>query len=169
MDYKYGLPSSSILDVSLYCGHRQISTGGQEEIIQIGIQGRKTAFENLQPMNLAFVIDHSGSMADRDKLDWVKNAFDIFIEKVRNVDYVSLVIFDDRAQVIFPATRMDSVQKRSRFKQTVHSIRAEGSTNILKGLQLGCLEVMKNLNREYTNRVLFLSDGLISRLVPTAA
>jgi TolB-like protein len=54
---------------------------------------------------------------------------------------------------------MDTSAKRQRFKQTVHSIRPAGSTNILDGLQLGCLEVLKNLNREYTNRVLFLSDG----------
>jgi TolB-like protein len=159
IDYNYPLPTSSILGVSLYCGHRQISIDGQEEVIQIGIQGRKTDFEELQPMNLAFVIDHSGSMADADKLNWVKDAFDIFIEKVRSIDYVSLVIFDDRGKIIFPATKMDSSAKRQHFKQIVHSIRPGGSTNILDGLQLGCLEVLKNLNREYTNRVLFLSDG----------
>ncbi|UCG00052.1 MAG: VWA domain-containing protein [Spirochaetaceae bacterium] len=110
-------------------------------------------------MNLAFVIDHSGSMADADKLNWVKDAFNIFIEQVRSVDYVSLVIFDNQAEVVYPAAKMDSNEKRLRFKQTVHSIRPAGSTNILDGLQLGCLEVLKNLNREYTNRVLFLSDG----------
>ena len=73
-------------------------------------------------MNLVFVIDHSGSMADADKLDWVKDSFDIFIERVRDVDYVSLVIFDDRASVVFPATRMDSREVRMRFKRAVHSI-----------------------------------------------
>jgi len=110
-------------------------------------------------MNLAFVIDHSGSMADANKLAWVKDAFDIFIEQVRDVDYVSLVIFDDWAQVVFPATRMDSREVRMQFKRAVHSIYPGGNTNIRDGLLLGCLEVVKNLNREYTNRVMFLSDG----------
>ncbi len=159
VDYKYALPSSSIMDVSMYSGHRQVSIDGQEEIIQIGIQGGKADFEDLPPMNLAFVIDHSGSMADAEKLTWVKDAFDIFIDKVRSVDYVSLVIFDNQAKVVFPATKMNSNQKRQQFKRAVHAIRPLGSTNIRAGLQLGCLEVVKNLNREYTNRVLFLSDG----------
>lgn len=159
VDYRYAKPTSSILDVSLYTGHRQVSVDGQEEIIQIGIQGGKVGFEELTPMNLAFVIDHSGSMSAADKLNWVKDAFDIFIEKVRSTDYVSLVIFSDRATVMFPATKMDSEQKRMKFKEAVHRIRPAGSTNIRHGLQLGCLEVVKNLNREYTNRVLFLSDG----------
>jgi hypothetical protein len=158
VDYRYPLPESQ-LGVTMYCGHRQVSTEGQEEVFQIGIQGAKIDFGQLTPMNLAFVIDHSGSMADADKLTWVKDAFDIFIERVRPVDYVSLVIFDNTAQVVFPATRMSSRATRERFRQAVQSIRPAGSTNIRAGLELGCLEVMKNLNREYTNRVMFLSDG----------
>jgi TolB-like protein len=158
VDYRYPLPEST-LGVTMYCGHRQISTQGQEEIFQIGIQGGKVDYEELTPMNLAFVIDHSGSMADADKLNWVKDAFDIFIEQVRPVDYVSLVIFNNAAEVVFPATKMSSRDNRERFRRAVHSVRPEGSTNIRAGLELGCLEVMKNLSREYTNRVMFLSDG----------
>jgi Ca-activated chloride channel family protein len=159
INYQYPLPESSVLGVFMYSGHRQLSMYGQNEVFQIGIQGSKADFEDLTPMNLAFVIDRSGSMADADKLTWVKDAFDIFIEQVRDVDYVSLVIFNENATVVFPATRMNSYANRMQFRQAVHSIRATGSTNIRDGLTLGCLEVMKNLNREYTNRVLFLSDG----------
>lgn len=159
VDYRYPIPSSSVFGVSMYSGHRQLSMEGQEEVIQIGIQAGKSKFEDLTPMNLAFVIDHSGSMADTDKLDWVKDAFDIFIEQVRDVDYISLVIFDDTAQVVFSATRMNSIEKRMQFKRAVHAIRTDGMTNIRSGLMLGCLEVMKNFNWEYTNRVMFLSDG----------
>ena len=134
IDYSYPIPASSDFGVSMYSGHRQLSVDGQEEIIQIGIQAGKEDFEELPPMNLAFVIDHSGSMADADKLDWVKDAFDIFIEQVRDVDYVSLVIFDDRALVVFPATRMDSREVRMQFKRAVHSIYPGGkSAGRLKG------------------------------------
>jgi len=159
VNYQYPIPTTSLLGVYMYSGQRQLSKYGQEEVIQIGIQGGKQEFEDLTPMNLAFVIDRSGSMADADKLTWVKDAFDIFIQQVRGVDYVSLVIFNDTAQVVSPATRMNSSANRMRFRQVVHSIQPRGSTNIRDGLMLGCLEVMKNLNREYTNRVLFLSDG----------
>jgi hypothetical protein len=159
VDYSYPLPDVDAVGIYLYSGHRQLSVKGQEEIIQIGIQAGKRDFEDLPPMNLAFVIDHSGSMASADKLNWVKDAFDIFIEQVRDVDYVSLVIFDQRAQVVFPATKMDSHGKRDRFRRAVQAIRPEGNTNIKDGLTLGCLEVVKNLNQEYTNRVMFLSDG----------
>jgi TolB-like protein len=159
IDYNYPKPESEKFEVHMYTGNRQIYMGGAEEILQIGLQAGKTEFENLPPMNLAFVIDHSGSMAQADKLEWVIDAFDIFIEKVRDTDYVSLVIFDDFAEVIYPATKMDSEEKRNQFKRVVHSITPDGSTNLLDGLQLGSIEVLKNYNIEYTNRVMFLSDG----------
>jgi Ca-activated chloride channel family protein len=110
IDYNYPYPENTV-GVYLYSGHRQISTSGQEEVLQIGIQARDLPFEDLKPLNLAFVIDKSGSMADRYKMDYVKKSFDIFIDNVREKDFVALVVFDDRARVIFPSTRMNGNEK----------------------------------------------------------
>ncbi|KKK66500.1 hypothetical protein LCGC14_2963460, partial [marine sediment metagenome] len=55
-------------------------------------------FEELPVMNLAFVIDKSGSMNAADKMGWVKDAFGIFIDRVRDIDFVSLVVFDSSAR-----------------------------------------------------------------------
>jgi Ca-activated chloride channel family protein len=159
IDYNYPFPEEPI-GVHLYTGHRQIVAGGQEEILQIGIQAGKVPFEALPPMNLAFVIDHSGSMAGQDKLEWVKQAFEVFIRQVRDIDFVSLVIFDDRAAVVFPSTRMNSQEKRNRFKRAVDEIAPAGGTNLVAGLKLGYEQVMSNYRKEYTNRVLFLTDGM---------
>jgi hypothetical protein len=73
INYKYPDPAGD-LGVNLYSGHYQVSTGGQEEVIHIGIQGKEIEFENLPPMNLAFVIDKSGSMNEQDKMVWVKGS-----------------------------------------------------------------------------------------------
>lgn len=159
IDYNYPIPEDP-LGVHLYTGHRQIVSSGQEEILQIGIQAGKVPFEALPPMNLAFVIDHSGSMAGQDKLEWVKQAFDVFIRQVRDIDFVSLVIFDDRAAVVFPSTRMNNSEKRNRFRRAVHEIMPAGGTNLVAGLKLGYEQVMSNYRKEYTNRVLFLTDGM---------
>ena len=158
VDYNYPTAEGGV-GIQLYTGHRQVVASGQEEIVQIGIQAAKIPFEDLTPMNLAFVIDHSGSMGSQDKLEWVKQAFDIFIRQVRDIDFVSLVIFDDRAQVLFASTRMDSEAKRQKFQRLVHQIRPAGGTNLVAGLKLGYRQVMSNYRTEYTNRVLFLTDG----------
>ncbi len=158
VDYKYPRPEA-LVGVHLYTGHRQISSEGQEEVIQIGIQARETAYAELPPMNLAFVIDKSTSMRDSDKIDWVKKGFSLFLNKVRDFDYVSLVTFDDEAHVVFPATRMSTSGVRERFKQAVDSIAPSGGSNMLDGLTLGYEQVMTNYRSEYTNRVILLSDG----------
>lgn len=159
VDYRYPFASEA-LGITMYSGHRQISTNGQEEVIQIGIQGGKAEFEDLPPMNLAFVIDRSASMREANKMRWVKNAFDIFVEKVRDIDFVSLVVFNGFANVIYPSTQMNSDSKREEFKDAVRSIRSWGGTNLFSGLQLGYQQVMANYREEYINRVLFLTDGI---------
>jgi TolB-like protein len=158
IDYHYPKPDSGV-GVSLYSGHRQISAFGQEEIVQIGIQGRETSFEELPPMNLSFVVDKSESMSRQDKIDWVKDAFDIFIERVRAKDYVSLVVFDDEAEIVFPPTQMRSIEDLMKFKDAVHSIIPGGGDNLEAGLMLGFQQVQANFRKFYSNRVLLLSDG----------
>jgi len=158
IDYQYPKPEEDV-GITLYSGHRQVSSGGQEEVLQIGIQGGGLDFEELPPMNLAFVIDKSGSMNDRDKMVWVKETFDIFIGRVRNKDFVSLIVFDSYAKVVFPSTRMDTGIKRDRFRNAVHGIQPGGGTSLVAGLNLGYKEILSNYRKEYTNRVLFLTDG----------
>ncbi|MBN1697439.1 MAG: VWA domain-containing protein [Spirochaetales bacterium] len=158
IDYDYPEPEGDV-GVFLYSGYRQLSSKGQEEVFHIGIQARERRFEDLPPMNLAFVIDKSGSMSSADKMEWVKESFDIFIERVRDIDYVSLITFDNEAAVLFPATRMNDKNKRLQFKQKVHAIEPGGGTNLVAGLKLGYKEAMTYFREIYANRVLFLTDG----------
>jgi len=158
IDYHYPKPATGV-GVSLYIGHQQVSSDGQEEIVHIGIQGPESRFEELAPMNLVFVIDHSGSMGDKDKLEWVKRAFDVFIARVRDKDFVSLVVFENSAQVLFPSTQMNSEAKRQRFRDVVRGLSPGDGTDLLAGLKRGYEQAMTNFRTDYTNRVLFLTDG----------
>jgi Ca-activated chloride channel family protein len=158
INYQYPKPETRV-GVSLYTGHKQVSSQGQGEVIQVGIQARELPYEELPPMNLAFVIDKSSSMSDNDKIGWVKKGFSLFLGKVRESDFVSLVVFDDQAKVVFPSTRMSSPEVRNRFKDAVDNLTTGGGSNMLAGLTLGYEQVMSNFRQNYTNRVIFLSDG----------
>ncbi len=159
VDYRYPIPEEGI-GLTLYSGHRQLSNRGQSELIQVGIQGGKMNFDDLPPLNVAFVIDKSGSMGDQDKMGWVKESFYIFIENIRDNDFVSLIVFNNDAKVIYPSTRMDSREKRLRFKEAVRNITPGGGTDLREGLDIGYSQVLANYRSEYTNRVLFLTDGV---------
>jgi len=163
VDYRYPEPDRHPVGVYLYGGHRQLSTQGQEEVFVVGIQGRRGQLEELPPLNLAFVIDKSGSMASQDKMGWVKDSFEIFIKEITDKDFVSLVVFDNEARVVFPSTRMGQDGARRRFQQAVQAISADGGTNIIAGLRLGYEQVLSNFRKGYINRVLFLTDGLADK------
>jgi Ca-activated chloride channel family protein len=129
INYKYPQPASE-MGVYLYNSTGQMDTRGQEGILHIGIQGRSQSYESLPPMNLAFVIDTASSMNEQDKIAWVKESVEIFMGKVRDVDYLSLVSFNDTARVVFESTRMDSPAKKQNFLAAVKGLSPQGGTNL---------------------------------------
>ncbi len=93
-------------------------------------------------------------------MTWVKDSFDIFIDNIRAKDYVSLVIFDDRSEVLYRPTQIKNYQDKEKFRSTVRGVNPRGSTNIYDGLALGYRQVEANYNEEYINRVILLTDGI---------
>jgi Ca-activated chloride channel family protein len=158
IDYKYPPPETD-MGVYLYNSSVLMNRRGQEGILQIGLQGKNLPFESLPPMNLAFVIDSSDSMNEEDKIAWVRESAAVFMNKIRNVDSLALVSFNDTAQVLFESTRMDSAEKRRRFLEAVNGIRPRGGTDLEAGLKAGYEQVLANYREASVNRVLFFSDG----------
>ncbi|MDR1898807.1 MAG: VWA domain-containing protein [Treponema sp.] len=158
IDYKYPEPETD-LGVYLYNSSGQMNRRGQEGILQIGLQGKHLSSSALPPMNLAFVIDTSDSMNEEDKIAWVRESTAIFMNKVREVDSLALVSFNDRVQVLFESTRMDSQEKRRRFLDAVKGLRPQGGTDLEAGLKAGYEQVLANYREGSVNRVLFFSDG----------
>jgi Ca-activated chloride channel family protein len=170
VDYRYPAPTGPV-GVTLYNGTRLLSSRGQEGVLHIGLQGSRVAFADLSPLNLAFVIDVSSSMDDNDKIEWIKEGMDIFLERVRENDFVSVVTFNTEARVIFPSTRMRDEDSRDRLRAAVQAIQTGGGSDLQAGLEQGYEQIMVNYRGDYTNRVLFLSDGteMASRLARAGA
>lgn len=153
-DYDYPLPIDTPVNFVVDAEQK-----GELSYLQIGMKAQKTAFKDLPKFNIAFVIDCSGSMSAANKLEWVKDSFEIFIENVRPTDYVSLIVFSNDASVCYPATQMKTYIEKQSFKQKVLSMRASGGTNIYDGLAAGYQEVIANYDSSYNNRVILLTDG----------
>jgi len=170
IDYHYPAPQSE-MGIYLYNSSGQMSSRGQEGILQIGLQGKSMSFTDLPPMNLVFVIDCSDSMNEQDKIAWVRESAAIFINKIRPVDSLALVSFNETARVDFASTRMDSEEKRRRFLDAVNGLRPMGTSDLEKGLTAGYQQALINFREGSVNRVLFFSDGteFSSRLTQAGA
>src|SRR5262249_48855739 len=115
---------------------------------------------DLPPLNLALVIDCSGSMADAGKMDAVKAGLRAFADRLRRDDQVAIVTFSDEAQVLCPRRRFDSGHW---FRSAVAQLATGGSTNLHGGLMLGLREVAPDPLPAGSNRVILLTDGIANR------
>jgi hypothetical protein len=152
-DYNYPLPDQGELRVITGAG-----TKDDNLYILMGLKGRKTPFAELPPLNITFCIDRSGSMTFA--MPWVKDCFYIFIDQVREGDYISLVDMNTNAQVLIPTTQIKNDADRTRFKRSVDRIVADGGTDVYAGMLQSYKENEKNYNTEYVNRVVILTDGM---------
>jgi len=113
---------------------------GQEAVLQIGFStALATDRQQLRPVNLALVIDKSGSMADADKISRVKSALLALVSQLRDTDTLSIVVFDTGAQVLLTAR---SLADRLYIEQLIRDIVPGGFTNIHEGLMAQAIRDM---------------------------
>ncbi len=114
-----------------------------------------------KPLNLAFVLDRSGSMAG-EKLDLVKRAVAFGISQLAPEDRAAVVVYDDRVETIAPSVRMDAAAK-SAIALRLGAVRDGGSTALGEGWLTGCrlaATAQAELGDRWLTRTLLLTDGL---------
>jgi Ca-activated chloride channel family protein len=107
------------------------------------------------PLNLAMVLDKSGSM-EGDKIVNLRKAAKNVIGMLDEDDYVSITAFSDRVFKIAPS---QAASDRSALEAVIDSIRDGGGTAMSGGMEQGLKELEKYLAPERINRMLLLTDG----------
>ena len=142
-------------------GNSEISPSQREAVLQIGFTTAEVNERtDLRPLNLVLVIDRSGSMLEDDKMSRVKESLRTMVGKLRSEDIVSIVAFDTKAEVLFPAR---AIGDRSALLRAIDCLEPDGWTNLHGGLMLGYVEARKHFRAGATNRVILLTDGIANR------
>ena len=129
--------------------------------LAIDLSATKKASAKRLPMNIALVIDRSGSMRG-DKIEYTRRAARHLIEQLTDRDTISIVSYSDNVRVDLPSSPVTK-RARRRALDAIDGIRAGGSTNLSGGLFKGQAEVERNLETGQVNRVILMSDGLANR------
>lgn len=125
-------------------------------ILKISLDGVRAAEARRAPVNLALVIDKSGSMAG----ERIERAREAALEAVRRLaadDIVSLVVYDSQARTLVPARRVGDGRA---LEQAIRGIQAGGYTALFAGVSEGAAEVRRHLESGAVPRIVLLSDGL---------
>jgi Ca-activated chloride channel family protein len=134
-------------------------SGPREVIVQVEVEARKSDDARRAPMNLAIVLDRSGSM-DGAKLEKARQAAAMAVDKLGDDDIFSLVTYDDQTDLLIPPERVGNRDHREELKARIFRIQAGGSTALHAGVTLGAKQVRRFFEKERVNRVILLSDGL---------
>lgn len=108
-----------------------------------------------QPVNFSLVLDRSGSMAG-EKLRHLKSAAKLVVHCLGPKDVLSIVVFDDTADVIVPA---GPVQDRDALKRKIDMVDERGGTHMSTGMSSGLQELQRGLSPGLVSRMLLLTDG----------
>lgn len=135
-----------------------LSNSQEPFFVRVGFYAKKVKRKKERlPLNVAVVLDRSGSMSSEGKLDYARQAIRFIVKNLTSRDTISIVAYDDRVDVVLPPTK---VLQKKMIEKLISGIKPGGSTNLSGGLLEGFSMVRKNLRTGQINRVLLISDGL---------
>ncbi|HUG30447.1 MAG TPA: VWA domain-containing protein [Candidatus Limnocylindria bacterium] len=147
------------------------STHRSERFVLVELEAPAAAQKPTRdPVNLAFVLDRSGSMSGR-KLDLAKRAIETAVDRLLPTDRFAIVCYDDRIDVVVEGTNA-SREAKTNAVDRLRDIDARGSTDLGGGFLRGAEQVALALGggagsgepgQPSINRVLLLTDGLANQ------
>ncbi|MFY7787225.1 MAG: vWA domain-containing protein [Thermoflexibacteraceae bacterium] len=128
----------------------------QNYLVHIGLQGKKLNFDQLDPCNLVFLLDVSGSMEDASKLPLLRSSLKLLVNELSSKDRIAIVVYAGAAGVVLPST---PATDKDKIFAALEKLQAGGSTAGGEGIQLAYKVAQENFIKNGNNRIILATDG----------
>ena len=131
--------------------------GNEPYLLRFGVQGYEVSSWERKPAALTFVIDTSGSMYQGNRLEMVKYAMNVLVNRLNADDTVSIIAYGTNSRVVLNPVRGD---QKDVILNSLYDLLPGGSTNAAAGLRQGFEMAMQSYKPGGINRVILCSDGV---------
>ncbi len=140
-------------------GQAAVAAKGTRTIyLRIGLEGAAgDTGASRMPVNVAIVIDRSGSMQSEDKIGKAREAAIMGLSRLGSSDIAAVVAYNHEVELLAPASK---VTDHGALERLIAQLTANGNTALYAGTDQGIREVEKFIARDKVNRVILISDGL---------
>jgi Ca-activated chloride channel family protein len=133
-------------------------SGGDQAFVQLSMTTPvDPSTVERKPLNLVVVIDTSGSMAEDDRIGYVRQGLHRLIDELEDGDRLALVTYESEvtqwSNLVLPLDREE-------LHAVADRLEAAGGTNLYGGLEMGFQIASSAFDLERQNRVMLMSDGL---------
>ena len=125
-------------------------------LMTVGLQGRQPATDDRPPLNLVFLIDTSGSMAQPNKLPLLVQSFRLMVGQLAPADEVAIVTYAGSAGRVLEPTPST---ERGTIMAALGRLHAAGSTAGAEGIQVAYGTAAGMVADGEVTRVILATDG----------
>ncbi|WP_026507560.1 vWA domain-containing protein [Butyrivibrio sp. MC2013] len=126
------------------------------QLMFVGVKAEDKLDGKVPESNLVFLIDVSGSMDSRDKLDLLKTSLKDMIDNIDCKGTMSIVTYASQEEVLLDGV---SFKDKKDVINAIDNLYADGATNGEKGIQMAYEIAERNYIEGGNNRIIMCTDG----------
>jgi len=154
--YNYEYPESKNKPFSIHTEIAPTPWNKNSHLLHIGLQAYQSHNEQRPASNLVFLVDVSGSMHSRDKIQLLKSGLKLLVNNLQESDRISIVTYAGSTGVVLKPTNGD---KTAEITLALDQLTAGGSTNGASGIKLAYQMAQQSFIKNGVNRIILATDG----------